>query len=411
MNKLDKLLTDFECKKPEVIFEWNDSETDARGWVVINSLRGGAAGGGTRMRRGLTYHEVCSLAKTMEVKFTVSGPDIGGAKSGIDFDPGDPRKDEVLSRWYRAVSPLLRNYYGTGGDMNIDEIDDVVPLTEKYGLWHPQEGIVNGHFNPTAAEKIKKIGQLRLGAGMIIADAKYTPDSKIKHTISDMVTGYGLAQSIVHYFGIWGGAISGKKVLIQGWGNVGAAAGFFLAKEGALITGIMDKHGVVVSEDGFTEQEIKALYINRLDKKLNAENILPFHSGSELFWNSKVDIFLPCAGSRLVEDFHIEQLIKNGCRLISSGANVPFNNPDILYGEVHEMADKQIAVIPDFIANSGMARTFAYLMQNDSEITSEAIFQDVSDTIYRALKSIYEQDSSAVSLSERALEIALKKLL
>lgn len=67
-----ELLQRFEDKKPEIVFEWNDSETEARGWVVINSLRGGAAGGGTRMRVGLDRNEVESLAKTMEVKFSVS---------------------------------------------------------------------------------------------------------------------------------------------------------------------------------------------------------------------------------------------------------------------------------------------------------------------------------------------------
>ena len=64
---------------------------------------GGAAGGGTRMRVGLDKREVESLAKTMEVKFTVAGPPIGGAKSGINFDPKDPRKEGVLRRWYAAV--------------------------------------------------------------------------------------------------------------------------------------------------------------------------------------------------------------------------------------------------------------------------------------------------------------------
>src|SRR5215208_3852221 len=98
----------FEEKAPEIVFEWKDSETEAEGWVVINSLRGGAAGGGTRMRRGLDKREVESLAKTMEVKFTVSGPPIGGAKSGINFDPSDPRKGGVLTRWYQAVMPLLK---------------------------------------------------------------------------------------------------------------------------------------------------------------------------------------------------------------------------------------------------------------------------------------------------------------
>jgi glutamate dehydrogenase/leucine dehydrogenase len=98
----------FEEKTPEIVFEWSDSKTDAQGWLVINSLRGGAAGGGTRMRKGLTKHEVVSLAKTMEIKFSVSGPDIGGAKSGINFDPNDPRKKEVLERWFKAVAPILK---------------------------------------------------------------------------------------------------------------------------------------------------------------------------------------------------------------------------------------------------------------------------------------------------------------
>ena len=110
-NKLEAYL----AKHPEIVFEWNDEHTDAKGWLVINSLKGGAAGGGTRMRKGLTKKEVVSLAKVMEIKFSVCGPSIGGAKSGIDFDPWDPRKTEVLERWYKAIRPLLKFYYGTGG--------------------------------------------------------------------------------------------------------------------------------------------------------------------------------------------------------------------------------------------------------------------------------------------------------
>ena len=102
------LLKKFEEKKPEIIFEWNDALTDATGWVVINSLRGGAAGGGTRMRKGLDRREVESLAKTMEIKFTVAGPAIGGAKTGINFDPTDLRKQDVLKRWYKAVLQIGR---------------------------------------------------------------------------------------------------------------------------------------------------------------------------------------------------------------------------------------------------------------------------------------------------------------
>ncbi len=411
MSDALKLLEGFESKAPEIVFEWNDVQTNAKGWVVINSLRGGAAGGGTRMRKGLTRHEVTSLAKTMEVKFSVCGPAIGGAKSGIDFDPSDPRKSEVLSRWYKAVSPLLKFYYGTGGDMNVDEIEDVVPLTEKYGLWHPQEGIVNGHYAPSKSEKIKKIGQLRIGVPSIIANQKYTPDVERKYTVSDMITGYGVAQSVVHYYNIWGGDLQGKSALIQGWGNVGAAAGFFLVKAGVKIKGIMDKSGVLINETGFTEYEIEQLFNQRVNRKLTHDNVISFKEGERMFWNQKVDIFLPCAGSRLVSKDHAINLINSGCELISSGANVPFNNPEILFGKLHQELDQKISVIPDFIANCGMARTFAYLMQNDSDISSEAIFHDVSQTIFNALSEVFKVSESKMSLSETALEIAIKKLV
>ena len=43
---MQKLLNRFENKDPEIIYEWKDKETEAKGWIVINSLRGGAAAGG-----------------------------------------------------------------------------------------------------------------------------------------------------------------------------------------------------------------------------------------------------------------------------------------------------------------------------------------------------------------------------
>jgi len=160
---MKELLKLYENKPAEIVFHWQDSETMAEGWVVINSLRGGAAGGGTRMREGLNENEVLSLAKTMEIKFTVAGPAIGGAKSGINFNPNDPRKKEVLQRWYKAIKPLLKNYYGTGGDLNVDEIHEVIPITKKLGIEHPQEGVLMGHFAPDAESKKQKIKQLQEG--------------------------------------------------------------------------------------------------------------------------------------------------------------------------------------------------------------------------------------------------------
>jgi len=407
-----ELLQKFEGKRPEIVFEWKDQETEAEGWVVINSLRGGAAGGGTRMRKGLDKREVESLAKTMEVKFTVAGPPIGGAKSGINFDPKDPRKEGVLRRWFAAVSPLLKNYYGTGGDLNVDEIHEVIPITEDCGVWHPQEGVFNGHFQPKESQKINRIGQLRQGVLKVIEDEKYSPSVDKKYVIADMITGFGVAESIRHYYAIWGGDIKGKKVIVQGWGNVGSAAAYYLSQEGAKIAGIIDRVGGLIKEDGFSFEEIKTLYLNKNGNELSAANLMSYEEVNQRIWSTKADVFIPCAGSRMITKEQLDQMIQAGISVISSGANVPFADPEIFFGKIAEHADAELALIPDFIANCGMARVFAYLMSNDLvKLEDAAIFNDTSSVIKQALLKTYETHNQNRGIAKAAFEIALNQLI
>ncbi|WP_316810506.1 Glu/Leu/Phe/Val dehydrogenase dimerization domain-containing protein [Pedobacter heparinus] len=408
---MKELLKKFEEKRPEIVFEWKDKESEAEGWVVINSLRGGAAGGGTRMRKGLDKREVESLAKTMEVKFTVSGPPIGGAKSGINFDPADPRKKEVLERWYKAVMPLLKNYYGTGGDLNIDEIHEVIPITENYGLWHPQEGVISGHYQARENERIHQIGQLRYGVSKVLEDLNYTPDFKRKYKVADMITGYGVAESIRHFYSIWGGSLAGKTAIIQGWGNVAAAAGYYLAQNGVKIVGIIDRVGGLINKQGFTVEEIVNLFNNRAGNTLVSSALIPFEEASTQIWNIGAEIFVPAAASRLVQQAEVDQLICGGLEVIACGANVPFADKEIFFGSIMEHADNHVAVIPDFISNCGMARVFAYLMQRNVEMSDDAIFTDASQVIYHAMKAVHEESAGRKKLSKTAFEIALKQLV
>lgn len=411
-EQMKELLQKFENKAPEIVFEWNDAETEAQGWVVINSLRGGAAGGGTRMRIGLDKHEVTSLAKTMEVKFTVAGPPIGGAKSGINFDPNDPRKEGVLRRWYAAVTPLLKHYYGTGGDLNVDEIHEVIPITEDCGVWHPQEGVFNGHFQPREAQKINRIGQLRQGVLKIIEDSKYTPSVERKYVVADMITGYGVAESVKHYYQIYGGNLKDKRVIVQGWGNVGSAGAYYLAQEGAKIVGIIDSVGGLIKSEGFSLAEIKELFLTKLGNKLNAPDMLSFDEVNEKIWDLDAEVFLPCAASRLITQSQVERMIAKGMEVIACGANVPFADPEIFFGAIADYADNHISIIPDFIANCGMARVFAYLMSNDlDELSDEAIFADTSETIKKAIENTAAENKSKTKIAKTAFGLALKQLV
>jgi glutamate dehydrogenase/leucine dehydrogenase len=409
---LKDLLKKFENKTPEIIFQWQDSQTEAKGWVVINSLRGGAAGGGTRMRVGLDQHEVISLAKTMEVKFTVSGPPIGGAKSGINFDPNDPRKKEVLKRWYAAVTPLLKHYYGTGGDLNVDEINEVIPITEDCGVWHPQEGVFNGHYQPRESQKINRIGQLRQGVLKTIESENYTPDIERKFVIADMITGYGVAESVKHYYKIYGGNLKNKRVIVQGWGNVGSAAAYYIAQDGAKVVGIIDRNGGLINEKGFSFEEIKNLFLNKNGNAINNKNLLSFEEINDQIWDLKSEIFLPCAASRLITKDQVERMLKSGIEVIAPGANVPFADKEIFFGPISDFTDQNTSLIPDFISNCGMARVFAYLMGNDLErMEDESIFKDTSKTIQNALEDVFEKNSNPKNISKTAFEIALKQLI
>ena len=408
---MKELLKKYENKAPEIVFNWKDSETEAEGWVVINSLRCGASGGGTRMRKGLDMNEVLSLAKTMEIKFTVSGPAIGGAKSGINFDPNDPRKRGVLERWYAAVSPLLKSYYGTGGDMNVDESHEVIPITEQSGVWHPQEGVFNGHFKPTEADKINRIGQLRQGVIKVIENPDYSPDVSRKYTVADMITGFGVAEAVKQYYNIYGGSVKGKRAVVQGFGNVGAAAAFYLSQMGAKVVGIIDIAGGLIKEEGFTFEEITDLFLAKTGNTLEANNLVPFKEINDKIWSIKTEVFAPCAASRLITIHQIDEMIDSGLEVISCGANVPFADKEIFFGPIMEHTDYKVSLIPDFISNCGMARVFAYFMERKVQMTDEAIFNDASRTIKEAIEKVYNKNKSKTGISATAFEIALKQLI
>lgn len=407
-----ELLQQYKEQQPEIVFEWTDQETNAKGWVVINSLRGGAAGGGTRMRLGLNKEEVISLAKVMEIKFSVCGPAIGGAKSGINFDPNDPRKDAVLKRWYKAVIPLLKNYYGTGGDLNIDELKDVIPITQNLGLWHPQQGIVQGHFKSNEGERIAILGQLRQGVSKIVEDPSYTPSVIKKYAVADLITGYGVAESVVHYYDLYQeSTVSGKKVIVQGWGNVAAAAAYYLAEQGAKIVGIVDIAGGILRPEGLSFDEVVALYNDKKGNKLSSPDMLSFEEVNQKIWDIPADIFIPGAASKLVTREQIDALIVNGLQVVSCGANVPFIDDEVFFGPTAKYTDQKISVIPDFIANCGMARVFAYLMQSHARLTDERIFTDVSQTIRKALQEVMTINEQPTQISTTALTVALEKLV
>ena len=214
-----------------------------------------------------------------------------------------------------------------------------------------------------------------------------------------------------HFYDIYGGTLEGKRVIIQGWGNVGSAAAYYITQSGATVVGIIDKAGGIIETEGLDLESVTKLFNEKDGNSLNAPNMMSFDEVNEKIWDVEADVFLPCAGSRLITQNQIDRLLSVGLQVISVGANVPFADPEIFYGEIAESVDERIAVIPDFIANCGMARVFAYLMSCENiDMSDQAIFNDTSMIIEQALEATYEMRSETNLLTATAFEKALNTL-
>lgn len=419
----------FYSSQPALVVEWHDDRTTARGWLAMNSLRGGAAGGGTRMRIGGSKQEAVFLAKTMEVKFRVAGPDIGGGKSVIDFDAHAPAdvKRGVLERWFRHVGPYLKACYGTGGDVGVDEVSEATKYIEAIvGNKHPQEGIARGHdaYRNDGEGCGPKIDRLRHGveARIVLPDLPGLNDETRRGawTVADVSTGYGVVRSIERYAKLRGQTLAGRRAIIEGFGAVGAFAAYYLEKLGVRIVATSSRGAnrlvrVAADEKGL---DVKSLIIARDGTNLPAPSsqrpyISDTATGEELF-DRRADIFVPAAASHSITLSRVEQLKRAGVTLISCGANNPFHadhsRPTLVEWvsdmlAVQREADRHFAIIPDFIANCGMARTFAYLMNKGGRTDADSILSDIGARIDEKMDLLVQGHDAEFGLLNRGYEV------
>lgn len=411
---------------PAIVVEWHDRLTDAVGWLAIDSLRGNAAGGGTRMHADATREEAVFLAKTMAVKFQVCGPDIGGGKSVLRFDltKHAAEKRGVLERWYRHIGPYLTTCYGTGGDVNVDEVSEAAAITRSVvGIGHPQEGICRGHDWEVPEASEAKVQRLREGceAQVMLPDLPGPRGENRAWMVADVVTGYGVCRSIEQYYKLRGKRLEGQRLIVEGLGAVGAFAAYYLSMLGVVLVSastydrktkmvrVMKDNGGLIAREAILARSGTGLPApTRGDKRVSASK-----SGDEIF-EVDADIFVPAARSHTLTAARLKKLEKSGVTTISCGANNPFAYKatsktlrpwvrDML--AIQKVADHKFAIIPDFIANCGMARTFAYLMSAGSSTDEAGILADSATKIDNAMVRLLDGHKKRVGLLERGYQV------
>jgi len=394
---------------PEIVFEWNDSETPARGWLVINSLKGGAAGGGTRMHSGLTRDEVTFLAKAMELKFAFAGPPIGGAKSGIDFDPADPRKHEVLRRWFTAIRTELVSRYGTAGDLNVSEFAEVIPCCKEIGVDHPQLGVLRGHLGLNGEALGRRSQLMHIGLDQPVPDELGLAGKEAR--VFALVTGHSVASSALRLLHHQGRKPGETRVLLQGFGAVGGAAALYMARAGMKIVGIIDARGALLRPQGLTVDDVESLLLTRSGNRLPDDTeVRHGPEAHEEFWSMPAELFVAAAGSGSLDSPRLDALASAGVTSIVAGANHPFWASEPGDTTLEQEADRRFAVIADVIASCGTAHAFACQACSEIPLRPEEVFESIRKTVEGAVDEAVSRSGSAEhGLLAGALDLALER--
>lgn len=342
--------------KPYVTIEWNDTETEAVGWLCIFNLVEGYAGGGIRMDMSVDRETVINLAEVMAYKRNAAkNSRKGGMKGGIKYDPKAPDARDVLKRYIIAMRPYVQYGLNIGADMGTTDAE-VKEIQDEIGMGEPLTPEMR--VDPLVKQGVRNIYE-----GL---KQEVYPGMKVE-TAS---TGYGTAFCADEAWKRLGGG-PGARVIVQGFGNAGVGCVDMMDKLGYKVVGLSDVNCFIYNENGL---DCKSLIANRLPmgeidrSKLDKDTRL---MTNDQWINYPCDIFIPAAIRDVltVENAH---LFKG--RLISEAANLPLTEEADRY--LHEQG---VHVIPDFVANLGEIRFFYVLTFCEVEPTAQALVRDIEE--------------------------------
>ena len=372
---------------PFLRLAWADRESPATGFVVIDRLINGIAGGGLRMRAGCTLEEVARLARTMSLKNGALGVPAGGAKGGIDLDPKAPGARAVLTRFVRDMRPLLESYWATAEDLGVNQelLDEIFA---EVGLGLSVVAALRRNSDPAAAER-------RMREALTATTDGYP--------VAAVAGGYGVAVAALTALSRNGARPERTTAVIQGFGSMGGATARYLARAGVRIVGIVDARGAIANSDGLDVERLLAARnaFGEVDRAALGPGDRERPRGEWL--EIRADVLVPAAVGDVLTGQNADQV---RAEYVVEAANLPSTAEarDILHG-------RGITVIPDFVANSGTNAWFWWTMLGELPPGPEVAFPRLEKTMQVAVRSLLDTASSeAIPPREAAERVALDTL-
>ena len=329
----------------QIIFRvpWTDDQGRVqlnRGFRVEFNSALGPFKGGLRFHPSVYLGIVKFLGFEQIFKNALSGLPIGGAKGGSDFNPRGRSAGEVM-RFCQSYMTELYRHLGEYTDVPAGDI----------GVGQREIGYMFGQY--------KRITN-RYESGTLTGKGLSWGGSQVRTE----ATGYGTVFFVDEMLRASGEGLDGTRVVVSGSGNVALYAIEKIHQLGGTVVACSDSDGYVVDEAGIDLALLKEIKNGRRGRVIDyaaarGQGVRYIDGGS--IWDVPCDIALPCATQNELEEDGAAALIRNGCRIVAEGANMP-TSP----AAVRALREAGVAFAPGKAVNAGGVATSALEMQQNA---------------------------------------------
>lgn len=338
-----------------------------RGFRVQFNSAIGPYKGGIRLHPSVYLGIIKFLGFEQVFKNSLTTLPMGGGKGGSDFDPKGKSDGEVM-RFCQSFMTELSKHIGADCDVPAGDI----------GTGGREIGYMFGQYK-----------RLRNEFTGVLTGKGLTYGGSLARTEA---TGYGLLYFTDEMLKANGMSLEGKTVVISGSGNVAIYATEKATQYGAKVVALSDSNGYIYDKNGIDlplVKQLKEVERKRIKEYVSVHPEAEYHEGCKGIWTIPCDIALPCATQNEIDKESAEILVKNGCKVVSEGANMP-STPEA----IETYLANGILYGPAKAANAGGVATSGLEMSQNSERLSWT-FEEVDAKLHGIMKSIFKSCDDA----------------
>ena len=351
----------------QIIFRvpWTDDQGKPhvnRGFRVQFNSAIGPYKGGIRLHPSVNINIIKFLGFEQTFKNSLTTLPMGGGKGGSDFDPKGKSDNEIMNFCQSFMTELYRHI---GADLDVPAGDIGVGAREIGYMFGQYKRIKNEYVGVLTGKGLQYGGSLA----------------------RKQATGYGLCYFTNEMLRANGTSFEGKTVIVSGSGNVAIYACEKATEYGAKVVAMSDSNGYIYDKDGIdldAVKQIKEVERKRIKEYLTYHPNAEYHEGCKGIWTIPCDIALPCATQNEIDGESAKALVKNGCKVVSEGANMP-STPEA----IDTYLSNGLLYGPAKAANAGGVATSGLEMSQNS-IRLSWSFEEVDEKLHGIMKSIFK---------------------